>query len=174
MIPRALELTARSAALMVGVCSSLLVKPEAMARWVEAGFTQATDLAETLMQACNLDQRTAHRMVGSLVRELLQQGKTARDITLDKLDERANSLIGRSLQLSTETLAAALDPLAIVNTRTGIGGAAPARVHEMIAECRADVETQRGWIAETTKRLENVETRLIAHARQLAHESSAP
>jgi argininosuccinate lyase len=168
-----LELTKRSAVLMAGVCSSLLVKPAAMARWVEAGFTQATDLAETLMQACNLDQRTAHRMVGSLVRELLQQGKTARDITPDMLDELANSLIGRSLQLSTETLAAALDPIAIVNTRTGIGGAAPARVHEMIAECRADVERQRAWIAETTKRLDDVETKLIARARRLAHESGA-
>jgi argininosuccinate lyase len=173
LVPRALDLTTRSVALMAGVCSTLIVKPEPMARWLEAGFTQATDLAETLVQECNIDHRMAHRIVGSLVRELLEQQKTARDITPTLIDEMAQVTIGHPLNLSAKKLAEALDPIAIVNTRTGIGGAAPSRVNEMVAECRADVEMQRAWLAETAKRMENVEAELIEHARQLTHESSA-
>ena len=164
-VPRALELAARSTALMAGLCSTLLVRPEAMARWVEAGFTQATDLAETLVQECGIDQRTAHLIVGSLVRDLLQQQRTARDITPELIAASAHLSIGRALQLSAAKLAAAIDPIAIVATRTGLGGAAPERVREMLAECSADLTAQRAWIHETAWRLEKAEMQLIEQAQ---------
>ena len=164
-VPRALDLAARSTALMAGVCSTLLVRPEVMARWVEAGFTQATDLAETLVQECGIDQRTAHQIVGSLVRDLLHQQRTARDITPELIAASAQATVGRTLQLSAAKLAAAIDPVAIVATRTGLGGAAPERVREMLAECRADVTAQRAWIEQTAARLEKAEAQLIVQAQ---------
>lgn len=167
-VPRALDLATRCVKLMAGLCGSLVVHRERMARGIEESFTQATDLAETIMQVCQLDYRTAYRIVGQVARELREQKKTTREITPALIAECAREIVGRPLQLSETALAAALDPTAIISTRTGTGGAAPMRVQEMIQECRTDVIALRAWVDETTRRVGSAEEGLIESAKVLS------
>ena len=168
-VPRALDLTTRGVKLMAGVCASLQVCPEPMTRRVEEGFTQATDLAEMLMRAHNTDYRTAHQIVGQVVRRLQARNQTARDITPVMIADSAQEILGRPLHVSEGQLAAALDAAALVSSRLGIGGAAPVRVREMLADCRAGVETQKAWVNETAQRIEQAEKRLIQSAEEFGN-----
>jgi argininosuccinate lyase len=165
-VPRALDLTTRCVKLMGALCAGLQVCPEPMAYRLEAGFAQATDLAETLMQVHDLDYRTAHQIVGQVVRQLQARNMTARDITPAAIAESAQEVLGRPLELSAGQLAVALDASALVNARLGIGGAAPPRVGEMILDCRAGVEVERGWVEETARRIQAAESKLIRRAEE--------
>jgi argininosuccinate lyase len=167
--PRALDLTTRSVKLMTGLCASLQVCPEPMARRIDEGFAQATDLAEILMQAHALDYRTAHEIVGKVVRRLQVRNGTARDITPALIAETAQEVLGRPLEVSERQLADALDASALVNARLGIGGAAPARVREMISDCRADVEKGQEWVEETERRIRAAESRLAERAAEFGN-----
>ena len=68
----------------------------------------ATDLADVLLTERGIDYRTAHRIVAKAV-------NAAKDRDLDQLraellDEAAEAVIGRKLELSPETIAETLDP----------------------------------------------------------------
>jgi argininosuccinate lyase len=166
-VPRTLDLATRCVRLMAGVCATLLVCAEPMARRVQEGFTQATDLAEMLMQEHGVDYRAAHEIVGKVVRLLQAQSKAPGDITPELLAGSAGEVLGRPLQVSQDQLAAALDPAVLVNARRGTGGAAPVRVREMIRECRANVDAQREWVQSTSRRIESAENTLVENAEKL-------
>ncbi len=59
---------------MTGVVRTLHVNAERMAEQLRAGYTQATDLAEHLVQACGVDYRSAYVVVGRTVREASRAG----------------------------------------------------------------------------------------------------
>jgi argininosuccinate lyase len=167
-VPRALELAARSVYLMSRVCDDLAIDSDRMRQWVDAGFTQATDLAEWTAQEGKLDYKTAHQIVGRVVRELAHANKTAREVTTERLDAVALDILGHPLGLSSAGLATILDPVTLVASRTGIGGASPERVREMLDECRAESVAQRVWMEATARRVEAAEARLLVQARDFS------
>lgn len=166
-VPRALELATRGVRLMAGIIRTCRVRTERMREWLDAGFTQATDIAEALSQACDLNPAAAHEIVASAVRRTLARKGAARDLTPAILDEAARETIGRPVHFPEEKLVTVLDPVAIIATRVGTGGAAPERVQDMLADCRADVAAQRTWVEKTGTRIDKAERALLqaAHAR---------
>ncbi len=73
-LPRALDLSIRVTRLMAGVTRTLEVNVEGMAAGLEAGYTQATDLTEYVVQTCGADYRTAYEVVGRTVRDASARG----------------------------------------------------------------------------------------------------
>ena len=100
-----------------------------------SGFSQATDLAEHVMQTCGVDYRTAYLVVGRAVNRAGRGGLRGVDITGAMLDRAAQEQIGRPLGLTGADLRGVLDPRAIVQTRSAPGGAAPEVVERMAAGC---------------------------------------
>src|SRR5262249_58221231 len=68
-VPRALDLALRATRLSAGVVRTLEVNAERMRSALDSGFSQATDLAEYIMQTCGIDYRSAYRGVGHTVRQ---------------------------------------------------------------------------------------------------------
>ena len=136
-VPRALDLALRTTRLTTGVVRTLTVNAARMAAALESGFSQATDLAEYVMQTCDVDYRTAYEVVGVAVREAAAAGLRGVDVTGERLDAAAADLIGRPLGLAERDLTEVLDPRRIVETRTAAGGAAPPVVEGMAASCSA-------------------------------------
>jgi argininosuccinate lyase len=130
-VPRALELADRVTRLLRGVVSSLEVHPDRMWASLEAGFSQATDLAEFVMETCGVDYRTAYLIVGDAVQRAAGEGLRGIDLTGEMLDRAAEERIDRPLGLAGRDLSEVLDPRAIVMTRTSAGGAAPPVVLDM-------------------------------------------
>ena len=136
-VPRALDLAARVTRLMSGVVGTLRVNTHRMADAVAGGFTQATDLAEHVVQVCRIDYRTAYVIVGATVRAAAAMGLRGVDITGEMLDNASIEHQGRPLGLAGHDLTAVLDPRQIVFTRSARGGAAPDAVGAMVESCRA-------------------------------------
>ena len=134
-VPRALDLALRTTRLSDGVARTLTVNTARMWHALESGFSQATDLAEYVMQTCDLDYRTAYQVVGGAVRTASAAGRRGIDIDGAALDAAAQAYAGRSLGLTGVDLSQVLDPRHIVETRTAAGGAAPPVVEQMAADC---------------------------------------
>jgi len=167
-VPRALELARRVSRLMRGVVATLRVNPERMWESLVSGFSQATDLAEYVMQTCGIDYRSAYVVVGSAVRGASRRGLRGVDLTGHMLDQAAVDTMGHSLDLSGRDLAEVLDPRAIVLTRTSPGGAAPDVVREMAASCAGEADRLRSDALRDEGAIDAAETALLSRAEELA------
>jgi argininosuccinate lyase len=163
--PLALEQTRQAVQLLTGTLTGLTVNEAVMAQRAGQSYSGATDLAEWLMLEVGIDANTAHRIVGQAVRTGLQTGQP---FQAELLDLAANQVIGRPLGLSEEQLTGVLEPRAIVETRTGLGGAAPQAVQGMLTTYRNVLAEMETWQAETTTRLAAAKARLLHRAQELA------
>ena len=88
-------------------------------------WATATDLAGALVRARDLPWRTAHQIVGILVRLAEARGLGPGDVTPALLDEAARAYHGVPAGLDAAQIRAALDPARFVAARTVRGGPAP-------------------------------------------------
>jgi argininosuccinate lyase len=128
----AVDLAARLLRLAGAVAESVTFDAERAARVLRESGSMATDVAEAISLASGVDYRSAYREVAAAGPEA-----AARDLSAD-----------------------VLDPAAAIATRTVAGGAAPAPMEVMLADCsdavaraRAWVERQRGAIADAEQAL---------------------
>ncbi len=113
---------------------------ELMRERVGQYWAQATDIAGALVREKGLPWRTAHQIVGILVRYGYERGVAPAGTTSALLDEAAVEYMGKPVGLSEESLRKALDPMHFVGTRTLYGGTAPSEVRRQIGDCRATLE----------------------------------
>ncbi|MGZ3611547.1 MAG: 2-phosphosulfolactate phosphatase XcbC, partial [Ktedonobacteraceae bacterium] len=124
-VPRALQMATGVAELMSAVLSGMSFHSSLAAARLESGFTTATDLAETITLETGLDFRTAHRIVGRLVREATLTNRNMRELTTADLDRAAQEILQRPLHLSETAFSYATNPATAIAARRGVGGAAP-------------------------------------------------
>ncbi|HET8969893.1 MAG TPA: lyase family protein [Candidatus Nanopelagicales bacterium] len=167
-VPRALDLAVRTTRLTNGVISTLEVNGERMWGALEAGFSQATDLSEYVMQTCDLDYRTAYQVVGAAVRTASRAGLRGIDLDGAMLDAAAVEYAGHPVGLTGRDLTEVLDPREIVRTRTAAGGAAPEVVEGMAASCLARSRALQATSGTLRSAVDLAERDLIAAASALA------
>ncbi|MBI4771516.1 MAG: argininosuccinate lyase [Chloroflexi bacterium] len=172
-LPRALEQAAGAARLMAGVLRGLTVNADRAGERAAADFSSATDLAETLMLESGLDYRAAHRLVGQIVREAVETGEAG--FSPDRV-AAAVAAAGAPTGVTPPAPTVALDPAAIVATRTSPGGAAPSSVALMLQEIEAALNDHRQWQEAGQFRLEAARAGLEVRAAALAipPESAGP
>jgi len=160
-VPKALDLACQCAQLMAGVLRTISFNAPLMASRAAEGYSQATDLAELIMLEANIPYLAAHAVVGEVVSLAAQEGIPALQITSQMIDSAAEKILGRGLKLSSELLSRALQPQEIVATRTGLGGAAPQAIQDMLTELQAAISEAQHWKAQTEKLLKMAEANLI-------------
>ncbi len=100
-------------------------------------WAQATDIAGALVRDKGLPWRTAHQVVGILVRYGHERGFGPAQVTPALLDEAAVEYMGEPVGLGDASLRKALDPEHFVTSRTLYGGPAPEEALRQIEEFRA-------------------------------------
>jgi len=143
---------------MAGIVSTLVVKPDVMARRAAEGFSTVTELADEIVRRADLSFRQAHHIVGLTTLEAVKAGKRADQITGAMLDAAAIEVTGRPLGLDEQIIRKALDPYENVRVRSVIGGPAPDEVRRMI-------DARNAVLAEDQDRLEH-RRRQLAQAAQ--------
>ena len=121
-VPAMVDEARRTTELTAGVVETLAVNEDRLRRTLDAGFTQATDLADELMLRCGLDYAAPTASPAGPCGSW--PTGSARELTPDLLGAAAVEVLGQPLSNDPGDLAAALDPDAIVATRTTAGGAA--------------------------------------------------
>ncbi|MEJ3655266.1 argininosuccinate lyase [Actinomycetes bacterium KLBMP 9759] len=167
-VPRALELALTITRLMTGVVRTLRVNPVRMREELDRGYTQATDLAEHLVERLGIDYRTAYVVVGNTVRAAARAGVPGAQITGAMIDEAAHAHLGSAWGLTEVDLSEVLDPWRIVLSRTAEGGAAPAALHGMTAQLRGIVAELRERAGTKVAAFDRAEQALIETARSSA------
>ena len=98
------------------------------------------------------------------------------ELTPELLDEAARALLDRPLDVPAARVREALDASRAVAGRTGLGGAAPSAVRDMITDCTTKLAAAGRWHADASGRLHAAATALEASARELtanAHERAS-
>lgn len=128
----AVDKTRFALAVMAGVLETMTVHPEVMAKAAADGFGTATELADVVVRESGLSFRMAHNIVGRVVREAIEAGRTAPEITSADLDRAAETLFQRSLGIPADAVRRALDPAANLATRTVVGGPAAGEIDRLM------------------------------------------
>ena len=166
-VPRALETANGVATLMAGVLTGLRFNTTLAEARLRNSFATATDLAETITLETGLDFRTAHRIVGRLVRTAAQANHTMHDLTLADLNAVAQEMLSYSLPLSEQAFAQALHPATAVAARQDIGCAAPAPLTAMLTECSSMLADYAAWCQQMSERNTVAERKLVLHVQEL-------
>lgn len=118
------------------------------------GFTTATELADTLAREAGLPFRLAHKVAATLVKQAVAEGITYAQITLEMLQQAAQSAIGHSVPLSEEQLRLALDPEHFVAVRNGLGGVAAPSTGALLQSEENQIDADQSWLDAAHARLE--------------------
>jgi argininosuccinate lyase len=114
-------------------------------------WAQATDVAGLLVRERALAWRTAHQIVGILVRLSYERGLRPYQVTPEMLDEASTAYMGRPLHLEAHKLQEALDVTRFVERRSLYGGPAPEQVLQQVAEYIATLSADAEFV-ETAER----------------------
>jgi argininosuccinate lyase len=158
----AVEDSRSSLVIMRGVLETMTVRPARMRHLAEIGFGTATELSDVIVRETGLSFRMAHNIVGKVVRETLEAGRTALDIDAAALERAAQALFGRGLGLSEAVVRNALDPMENIRLRTITGGPAPARMTEMVSRRTALLERDAAKVGSAKARAARADERLDA------------
>lgn len=115
-----------------GMLSTLTINKERTEQLAGSNFATATELADVMVRHKQLPFRTAHKIVGRVVSQAIEDGLTTNDITNDYVNKISQEVTGTPIDLGEELVSQALNPLKNVKSRTVKGGCAPSAVEESI------------------------------------------
>jgi argininosuccinate lyase len=167
----AVDMTRNAMRIMDGVLKTTTLKPQRMLHLAEIGFGSATELADVIVRETGLSFRMAHNIVGFVVRETIEAGKTALAITAADLDRASEQLFGQKLGITPEIVRKSLDPMENVRLRTVAGGPAPRTVQDMVRRRRMRLIYDINAVAYVRKRVAAATRRLLAEAEKVAAEA---
>ena len=167
-IPRALEEAVAIARLTASVLDGIELRTERFAEIARESFVTAADVADVLALSGQIDYRSAHKVVGRAVRDLVEAGEPPSELTPARLAAAAEATIGRPVELDAATLSDALDPAACAAARKQAGSSSAAAMDAMLAELDATLAEQDSWSTAARDREAAAEAALLARARELA------
>ena len=125
-----------------------------------ASFVAATELANLLVRKYDVPFRTAHKVVGSLVKSLIEAKLTFSDATPELLQKVAKDVASIKLIVKAEDLNALADPLALVKACNVKGGPAPAEVNKALDVWKEKWFSTKFDILQMDKKLEKAKNKL--------------
>jgi len=123
-------------------------------------FVAATELANVLVRKYDVPFRTAHKIVGALVKSLIEAKLTFADATPQQLQKAAKDVANIKLRVKAEDLKALADPLALVEACKVKGGPAPAEVKKALGARKKKLFLTKSNILQMDKLLEEAENKL--------------
>ncbi len=150
----ACEITLSSLQVLAGMLSEAVFDAERLEELLGGGFIMATDLADYLAVEQGIPFRTAHMIVGNLVRISLEEKKTFREVILKDLSKMVKEAADREIQVSPEDVDHILDPRRSVESRCTAGGPSRVTVMKMIGSRRGGVAETVKWLSDRRRMLE--------------------
>jgi len=169
-VPRALDEAVAIARLTASVLDGIGIRTRRFEQIARESFVTAADVADVLALAGGLDYRSAHKLVGRAVRDLVEAGEQPAGLTPARLAAAAEETIGRPVEIDEAVLRAALDPAACVAARRQTGSSSEAAMEAMLAGIDAALAEHSDWSARVRGHEAAAETALLARARDLARD----
>jgi argininosuccinate lyase len=126
----------------------------------EAGFVGATELANLLVRKYNVAFRTSHKIVGALVKSLIDSKQTLVDATPELLHKIAQNAAGIELMVKKQDMTECTNPSKIIETYKVQGGPSPVEVERAISTLKKNVINSKNNIARLKQKLADAESTL--------------
>jgi argininosuccinate lyase len=158
------------AELMEAVVASMTIRKDRMAENTRTNWSAASALAELITQKAGLSWRTAHRIVGRMIRNALDHRITPMQATKQMLDEAAVAIVGKNIKLNlgTAIIRKVLDPNNFVQTRSTPGSTHPDEVRRMAEDSKLRWKRERAWIKNREAKTKNSYQKLRHIAQAIA------
>lgn len=166
-LPDALAKASSALTLFSELCNEVSFNKELMLSRISKGFGMATDISDFLILKRHCDYRTAHHIVGKVIRSLVEDGKTGADISASLLNSVAAEFGISDLNINAEELADLVQPGSIVASRQTMGGAAKEQMEKMLKDIEQKLEKHNMWITSKEKANAEYKTTLIKIAKQI-------
>ncbi|MBI5789468.1 MAG: argininosuccinate lyase [Candidatus Schekmanbacteria bacterium] len=164
---QALDTVQASLRVLCQVWNNITIKKERMYQLVCENQITALDLAELLVRS-GLAFRQAHFLVGQLVRECSRQGKAAwQNLNVKQVNDTAQTVAGKTLELNQEELSAAINPAQSVASRSVIGGPAEIQTKAALIKQRQKLSEQRQKAEDKRAKLKSTHENLKMSVRDL-------
>ena len=142
------------------VHSSVMFRPE-------LSFLAATELANTLVRDHGVPFRTAHRIVGAIVKNLVEEGKSLRDLTSEMLAGISKRILGSPITLEKEELMRIVDLSRCVESCNVRGGPSKEDVERMRRERLKLLVNSRDWVRGKEEKLKSADKMLSTEAEAI-------
>ena len=113
--------------------AGLKINKQRMLDNAKRNFCTVTELANYIVRDEKVSFRTAHDVVAQVVARMIESGKGADQIALSDVNPIFKAIVGRDMTMSEADIAAALDPRAIAQAKTCIGGTSQEQVKRQLA-----------------------------------------
>ena len=151
-----------SLGIFAGLIPSLKVSSNVEGK-AAAGFVGATELANMLVRKYKVAFRTSHKIVGALVKSLVDSKKTLLDATPELLQKVAMESAGIELSVKPEDIVDCTSPRKLVETHKVLGGPSPVDVERAIktgrknmAETKSNIVNLKNHVADAQRKLNRV------------------
>jgi argininosuccinate lyase len=128
-------------------------------------FTTATELANMLVRKYNVPFRTAHKIVGALVRALTEAKLSLTDTTPELLEKVAKDSAGLKLNVNAEDLRESTDLSKLVEAYKVRGGPSPVEVKRMLKIRKQRIASSKSNLSEKQLQLKEAENKLQSIAK---------
>src|SRR5881398_1211849 len=157
-VPRALDEGVAIARLTASVLEGIELRPARFAEIARESFVTAADVADVLALSGELDYRSAHKVVGRAVRDLVDAGDSPAELTPERLAAAAEAALGRPVAIDSATLRDALDPAACAAARRQTGSSSESAIDAMLADIDETLTEHAAWSDSARKREASAET----------------
>jgi argininosuccinate lyase len=148
------------------ILGALVISPQRALDELNSDWTASQELADLLMRKYQVPFRIGHHFASEVVsyarahdiRPLAFPYPEARRIYRESVPETG----GKELPMTEAEFRAALDPVAIVNSRATSGGPQPAEMDRMLALARRHIAQQNDWVVARRQRIDQSLARLDA------------
>jgi len=136
-------------------------------------FLASTEMANMLVRKYEVPFRTAHKIVGSLIKILTEYKLALDDVTPELLQKVAQDSSGISLNISTEDIHEATDPLKIIKNYNVRGGPSPLEVKRMLKIRKERTVLARSNLSEKKRKLNEAEDKLRSVVKSYSSSENA-
>jgi len=133
----------------------------------ELSFLAATEIANMLVREHDVPFRTAHRIVGAVVKHLLEEGKSLRDLKPEMLADASGEILGSSIMVDEEELMRIVDLSRCIESCLVRGGPCKKETERMLRERWKVLANSRRWVCEKEDKLKSAEKTLNREAEVL-------
>ena len=147
---------------------SLRFHKERMEDILRRNFSNATELADSLVLQGGLSFRQAHKVVGGAVSDLFHKGAGQEDLTWELLDQWCRELNGIPLPITQEQVEQAKSFRVCVERRNCRGATAPAEVTRMLGVQQEQLEHLRAALKQNRTQWADADQSLHEAAKKAA------
>jgi argininosuccinate lyase len=138
-----------------------------------AGFVGATELANMLVRKYSIAFRTSHKIVGALVKALIDSKYTLLDATPELLTKVAKESVGIRLTVKKADIDECTNPRNLIETYKVQGGPSPAEVERAITSTNKNLAQTKVNITRLQENLTNAEKTLNSTVKSFSQVDSS-